>query len=166
MANADVPLPYELASAFAFRGHVASSAPPKSESLLIELMLAESWMADKRVGAGNRRGSAQRLLSLRNSLFILSASIREQRAGSGIGLAAARNTSLYLREPSSFACLIACCPRFPVVVSLRQSSRPDNGSEVALRDVTDVTANAFQSSGRALACWMERKPPRLLGTTH
>jgi len=69
----------------------------------VQLMLAESWMADKRVGVGNPGPS----LSGATAPYINGA-IREQRAGSGIGLGAARNTSLYLRQPSSFACLIAC----------------------------------------------------------
>ena len=156
VANADVPLAYEFACAFAFRGHICTSSAYEIGIARIELMLAES--ADKRVGAGNRKGSAPRLLFLRDSFFILLASIREQRAGPGIGLGVARNTSsLYLRQLSSFAYLIACC-RFLIVISLRQSSQPDNGSEVALRDVTDVTANAVQPSGRALVCRMERNP--------
>jgi hypothetical protein len=155
VANADVPLAYEFACAFAFRGHICTSSAYEIGIARIELMLAES--AGKRVAAGNRKGSAPRLLFLRNSFLILLASIREQRAGPGIGLGAARNTSLYLRQLSSFAYLIACC-RFLIVISLRQSSQPDNGSEVALRDVTDVTANAVQPSGRALVCRMERNP--------
>jgi hypothetical protein len=112
VANADVPLAYEFACAFAFRGHICTSSTYEIGIARVELMLAESGMADKRVGAGNRKGSAPGLLFLRDSFLILLASIREQRAGPGIGWGAARNTSPYLRKLSSFACLIACCP-FP-----------------------------------------------------
>jgi len=46
-------------------------------------------------------------------------------------LAATRNTSLYLDQPSLFACLLSSlAPQSPI--SLRQSPQLDNGSDVVL----------------------------------
>jgi hypothetical protein len=51
-----MPLAYELASALAFRGHICNVFSLRNRNR-VELMLAESWMADKRVGVGNPRPS-------------------------------------------------------------------------------------------------------------
>ncbi len=63
-------------------------------------------------------------------------STTDQRAGSSIGLAATRNTSLYSDQPLLFACLLSSLvPQS--LISLRQRPQLDNGSEVVLLRSTD-----------------------------
>ncbi len=154
--------------------HLPTNLPPPLHSVVIyvmssaceigiarvELMLAESWMADKRVGVGNPRPS----LSCATAPYITgfnkrAASRIRHRLGSSQEYQSLSSSAIFLR-------LLDRMPvRFSVVISLRPSSRLDNGSEVALRDVTDVTANAVLPSGRVLVCRMERNPisaPRCL----
>ena len=64
-------------------------------------------------------------------MFSFTGSRRDQRAGLDTVLAATRNTSLYSDQPSLFACLLSSlAPQSPI--SLRQSPRHDNGSDVVL----------------------------------
>src|ERR1700730_11104246 len=67
-------------------------------------------------------------------------------------MGATRNTRLYLRRLSPFACSIARCPFPQSPISLGQSSRLDNGSDVALltwhyRGVTNVKREGVSMVG-------------------